>query len=305
MKIKNILALALSLTVAGAVFTGCGDSDSSSKADTASSSAETTTAAAESSEAETYASSADASEADASSADASSADASEADASAADASSTEEKKEEIDRTGHNTFLMLADGTWTYNNMNDDANDRPLPTGGLTAAVTEDGTYTVDVTIEGACDWMNSAPGITEDKMMTVGDPALGLTVLNIDIAGLADQMGVSTKDNEAWDKYCEDNGIAAAKATATDKTNFAKTSGLSVTDLTISADGSEIYKYNDDVIIFGDIEANGKIRIEIYNAYGDTVTQDLAPQAIKDFAFDAEFEEISATFTISGIKAAE
>ncbi len=301
MKIKKLLALALSLTVTGIVFTSCGDSSSSSSKADSSSAAETTTTtttAAESSEAETEASSADASEADASSADASSADASEADASAADASSTEEKKEKIDRTGHNTFLMLADGTWTYCNMNDDANDRPLPEGGTTCEVSKDGTYTVDVNIADCCEWMNSAPNVKEP--MEVGDPGFGITVLNVDIADLATKMGVSTKDNKAWDKYCEDNGIKAAKATLADKTAFAKTSGLNITDLTLSADGSEVYKYADDEITFADVEANGKIRIELYNAYGDTMNT--APQAIKDFAMDGEFEELSVTFTISGIK---
>ena len=281
MKIKKLLALALSLTVTGIVFTSCGDSSSSSSKADSSSAAETTTTtttAAESSEAETEASSAD--------------------ASAADASSTEEKKEKIDRTGHNTFLMLADGTWTYCNMNDDANDRPLPEGGTTCEVSKDGTYTVDVNIADCCEWMNSAPNVKEP--MEVGDPGFGITVLNVDIADLATKMGVSTKDNEAWDKYCEDNGIKAAKATLADKTAFAKTSGLNITDLTLSADGSEVYKYADDEITFADVEANGKIRIEIYNAYGDTMNT--APQAIKDFAMDGEFEELSVTFTISGIK---
>ena len=224
-------------------------------------------------------------------------------AQAIQSASSEEEKVEIDRTGHNAFLMLADGSWTYNNMNDDANDRSLPTGGLTAAVTEDGTYTVDINIEDVVDWMNSAPDVTDDKKMVVGDPAFGLTVLNVDIAGLADQMGVSTKDNDAWTKWCEDNGIKESGATAKDKTEFAKSSGLSITDLTLSADGEEIYKYADDEITFADIEANGKIRIEIYNAYGDT--KETAPQAIKDFAGEGEFETLSATFTVSGIKAAE
>ena len=291
MKIKKLLALAFALTVSGAMLTACGDSDSSDSSSAATTTTTTTTAAA-SSVAE------EASSADASSEDASSADASSADASSEDASSAEETKEPIDRTGHNCFLMFADGSWTYSNMNDDANDRPLPEGGLTAAVEADGTYTVDINLEDTVAWMNSAPNVTTETV--VGDPAFGVTVLNIDIAGLADKMGVSTKDNDAWTKYCEDNGIKESKATAADKTAFAKTSGLKITDLTLSADGNEVYKYNDDEITFADIEANGKIRIEIYNAYGDT--KDTAPQAIKDFAGEGEYETLSATFTVSGIK---
>lgn len=290
MKVKKLLALAFALTVSGAMLTACGDSDSSDSSEAATTT--TTTTAASSSEAE------EASSEETSSEEASSEEASSEEASSEEASS-EEPKEEIDRTGHNTFLMLADGSWTYSNMNDDANDRPLPTGGLTAAVTEDGTYTVDINLEDTVAWMNSAPNVTTP--MEVGDPAYGITVLNIDIADLATKMGVSTADNEAWDKYCEDKGIKASKATAADKTDFAKTSGLSITDLTLSADGKEIYKYADDEITFADIEANGKIRIEIYNAYGDT--KDTAPQAIKDFASEGEYETLSATFTISGIKA--
>ena len=60
-------------------------------------------------------------------------------------------------------------------------------------------------------------------------------------------------------------------------------------------------KLNDNLqiaafVIFGDIEANGKIRIEIFNAYGDTVN---APAVdVADISFD---EKIAVTFTITGV----
>ena len=52
-----------------------------------------------------------------------------------------------------TFLMVADNGWAYSNMNKDP-DFALPEGGTTVKVTEDGTYTVDVTLDGMVAWMN-------------------------------------------------------------------------------------------------------------------------------------------------------
>ena len=296
MKIRKILALAFALTVSGAMLTACGDDNSSSKSSTSSAAS----SAAESSSAE--ASSAEASSADdaSSTADASSEDASAADASSDEASS-EEPKVEIDRTGHNTFLMLADGSWTYYNMNDDANNRPLPEGGTTCEVNADGTYTVDVNMPDVVEWMNSAENVTEPAVY--GDPAFGITVLNVDIAGLAEKLGVDTQkgNSDAWEAFCDGKGIKSKKATAVDKMEFARTSGFDVTELKLSADGQEVYTYAPEEILFGDIEGNGKIRIEIFNQYGDS--KDIAPQAIKDYAGEGEYEKLEVTFTVKGIPA--
>ena len=204
-----------------------------------------------------------------------------------------------------TFLMMADGNWTYSNMNDDDNGFPLPTGGKTVQVTEDGTYTVDINLEDTVAWANKVDAVKNPdthKDAVVGDPAFGLTVLNVDIEGLATKLGVGT-DSDAWSEWCEANGVKEKKATIKDKMAFAKTSGLDVTSLKIVADGETVYEYAPEEILFADVEANGKIRIEIFNQYGDS--KDLAPQAIKDAAGELEFENLSAEFTITGVNGKE
>ena len=206
-----------------------------------------------------------------------------------------------------TFLMMADGNWTYSNMNDDDNGFPLPTGGKTVQVTEDGTYTVDINLEDTVAWANKVDAVKNPdthKDAVVGDPAFGLTVLNVDIEGLATKLGVGT-DSDAWSEWCEANGVKEKKATIKDKMAFARTSGLDVTSLKLVADGTEVYSYKPEEIIFGDVEANGKIRIELFNAWGDSVTKDLAPQAIKDAAGELEFENLAVEFTITGVNGKE
>ncbi|WP_037322984.1 NPXTG-anchored protein [Ruminococcus sp. NK3A76] len=201
-----------------------------------------------------------------------------------------------------TFLMVADNGWAYSNMNKDP-DFALPEGGTTAKVTEDGTYTVDVTLDGMVAWMNKVAKAEnpDAKEVVVDQKGYGFEVLCVDIEGLAEKLGCSTGE-DAWDDYCTDTlGIKPKKATSADKMAYAKSTGLNITDLTLTCDGTEVYKFADGEFYFGDIEGNGKIRIELFNKYGSSLTD--APDAVKDWAANnpVEYEKAEVTFTITGV----
>ncbi len=179
---------------------------------------------------------------------------------------------------HEAFLMYTDNSWLWGCWN--ASEFPAGT----VDVTADGTYTVFVDST-----LPTAQVEDEDTGEMVGCQALGAQVFCVDIDGLANALNCG-KDAEGYENC----------ATGADKMAFAQAAGLDITDVTITttnADGSTTdVAVNQDNIIFGDIEGNGKIRIEIYNAYGDTVNAPAVDTA--DIAFD---EKIAVTFTVSGI----
>ena len=84
---------------------------------------------------------------------------------------------------------------------------------------------------------------------------------------------------------------------------YAKEAGLDVTDVKITSTNTDGTSTDYDVdmskVIFGDIEGNGKIRIEIYNEYGDTKND--SPINQNSITFD---DKLEVTFTITGIDAA-
>ena len=81
---------------------------------------------------------------------------------------------------------------------------------------------------------------------------------------------------------------------------LAEAAGIEISDVVITAanaDGSTTdVAIDESKIIYGDIEGNGKLRIELYNAYGDTSKD--APLDAAGFTFD---DTLSVTFTIAGI----
>lgn len=180
----------------------------------------------------------------------------------------------ISAGAYDTFLMYADGDWAPQSMTADA----YPDGHCD--VTADGTYTVSVA------------GMTVLNEETGEDvPALaeGAVVFCVDIEGLAAANNAG-KDAPGYED-CK---------TGADKMAFAKAAGINITDVSIktkSSDGTEKdVAVAQDKIIFGDIEGNGKIRIEIYNEYGDTKND--PPINTADIAFD---DVMSVTFTVSGV----
>ncbi len=180
----------------------------------------------------------------------------------------------ISAGAYDTFLMYADGDWAPGSMTADA----YPDGHCD--VTADGTYTVSVA------------GMTILNEETGEDvPALaeGAVVFCVDIEGLATAKNAG-KDSPGYEE-CE---------TAADKMAFAKAAGINITDVSIktkSSDGTEKdVAVAQDKVLFGDLEGNGKIRIELYNEYGDSKND--PPVNTADIAFD---DAMSVTFTISGV----
>lgn len=179
---------------------------------------------------------------------------------------------------YETFLMYTDSAWGWGCWSAEE----FPAG--TVDVTADGTYTVFIDSS-----IPSSQVEDEETGEMVGAVANGATVFCVDIAGLAADKNAG-KDAAGYED-CK---------TGADKMAFAKAAGIEVSDVkitTYSSDGTSAdIAVDQSKIIFGDIEGNGKIRIEIQNAYGDT-NNDPAIDA-STISFD---EKIAVTFTISGI----
>lgn len=174
------------------------------------------------------------------------------------------------------FLMYASGDWSAQKMELGA----CPDGEID--VTGDGTYTV------------SAYGMEfedEDTGEMVPAQAVGAVVFCVDITDLALDL-YGGKDAEGY-ADCE---------TAADKMAFAKAAGLDITDVSIqtkSTDGTVVdIPVDQSKILFGDIEGNNKIRLEVYNEYGDSKNDPCIDTSLIDFD-----DSISVTFTISGLDA--
>ena len=172
-------------------------------------------------------------------------------------------------------IKFADGSWSINSMGDQ--DLLEESNVVTADVTADGTYTVSY----------------GEVLFQDGDEdygvAEGITVFCVDIDGLAEAKGAG-KGAEGYDDL----------ETAADKMAFAKAAGLNVSDVKVTLtdpDGQTTdVAVDQSKIIFGDIEANGKLRIEIYNEYGDSKND---PPVNKDDVTNAV--TIAVTFTVSGV----
>ncbi len=182
---------------------------------------------------------------------------------------------------HETFLMYTDNSWLWGCWS----AAEFPAG--VVDITEDGTYTVYVDST-----LPTAQIEDEDTGEMVGCMATGAQVFCVDIDGLATAKNAGANA----DGYAD-------CVTGKDKQAFAEAAGISITDVkvqTTSADGTVTdVAVNQDNVIFGDIEANGKIRIELFNAYGDTAANPAVN--VEDINFD---EKIAVTFTISGVGAA-
>ena len=126
-----------------------------------------------------------------------------------------------------------------------------------AAITGSGTYIVGVDNQIAV-WEGATP--------------TGIRVMAVDIAGYAKAIGAA---------------VTGSKSEA-EARDIARKAGLNITNVSIIADGKEVYKYNDADVMFGDIEAKGNIRIDIWNEFNESGNSDdtdyNAPQEIKDLA---------------------
>ena len=175
-------------------------------------------------------------------------------------------------SAHEAFLMYASADWSCSNMEAGAAT------GHDTDVTTDGTYTVSV---------SGFEFEDEETAEMVPATATGATVFCVDIDGLATQLGCG-KDAEGFE----------ALQTGAEKMALAQAAGLTISDVitATNTDGTSTdIAVDESKLIYGDIEGNGKIRLEIYNAYGDTSKD--APIST-DWSFD---DSLSVTFTISGI----
>ena len=176
-------------------------------------------------------------------------------------------------SAYDAFLMYASSDWSVSCM--DATSENA----TTADVTGDGTYTVAVS---GFEWED------EETAEMVPATATGATVFCVDIDGLANALGCG-KDADGYD----------ALETEADKMAFAQATGLKISDVVITATSSDgtttDIAVDESKLYYGDIEGNGKIRLEIYNAYGDTSKD--APIDAAGFSFD---DSLSVTFTVSG-----
>ena len=158
--------------------------------------------------------------------------------------------------------------------------------GIDASVTGNGTYTV------AVDEKSLDPTWWDQTAKPVG-----CNVFNVDIKGLATDIGAGSK------------GVGT-DLTAVDKMNLAKKAGLTISDVSILSDGEEVYKYNDADLLYGDIEGNGNIRIEIYNEYGESGDSNQsnynAPSEVCDLAQGLlqPQEKVEVKFTLNYTKPA-
>lgn len=174
---------------------------------------------------------------------------------------------------YEAFLMYASSDWSVQCM------EATSANATTADVTGDGTYTVAIS---GFEWED------EETAEMVPATATGATVFCVDIDGLANALGCG-KDAEGYD----------ALQTAAEKMAFAQATGLTISDVVITATNSDgtstDIAVDESKLYYGDIEGNGKIRLEIYNAYGDTSKD--APIDPAGFSFD---DALSVTFTVSG-----
>lgn len=180
-------------------------------------------------------------------------------------------------SAYDAFLMYASSDWSCSSMELGA----YPEGNV--SITGDGTYTVSV---------GNFMFEDEETAEMVPATATGATVFCIDIADLAADLGFG-KGSDAYEAL-------GSSATAADKMALAEAAGIEISDVVITAanaDGSTTdVAIDESKIIYGDIEGNGKLRIELYNAYGDTSKD--APLDATGFTFD---DTLSVTFTIAGI----
>lgn len=148
-------------------------------------------------------------------------------------------------------LSYADSTWAFDNRGSGSN--------YGGPVKLNGTYTLGIDFT------------TDTHFVFEGGTLSGANYLYVDLIGLAADIGATTTQKGMDNAQLKELAIK---------------SGLSITDLSILADGEELYKYDDADISFGDIEGKGNMRIDIFNPNnesgdGDTSNYE-APQGVLD-----------------------
>ncbi len=179
---------------------------------------------------------------------------------------------------YDAFLMFADSTWSgWGCWN------PEDCAAGSVDVSADGTYTVFIDTSLATSMVES-----EETGEMVPVAANGVQVFCVDIRGLAEGKGCGTAGGNF--------------ETAYDKMAFAQQAGINVSDISIkmhNTDGTSTdVEVDQSKVVYGDIEGNGNLRIEICNPGGGGVTGTDSPIDSTAIAFD---EKLEVTFTITGV----
>lgn len=177
------------------------------------------------------------------------------------------------------FLMFTDSQWLWGNWDSQetaAADSSKTAYGTDAIVTGDGTYTVSL--------------VADTTVDAFAAEAFGATVWCVDIDGLAAAVN-GGKGADGYDDL----------STGAEKMDFFTATGVTLSDVSIAVDGETVYTYDDADLTYGDIEGNGKLRLEIYNAYG--AFTDAYPEGIVDLAGGdlVAYESVAVTFTVNGL----
>lgn len=281
MTIKKFAALACALAMTTTMLASCGDTDSSSKDDTAASKADTASSAAESV--------------------AESAAESTADDSVADDTPAWEPITQF--TGFDAFLMYGDKDWLWGNWEGTGYPDASQAFGCDADVTADGEYTVSITknsIIGTDELPN--PQIAVDENTGEALPAEGCVVFCVDITGICNGTKVAGLNDETGEWEWSDAKKEKVKKEGDDANVNKKVKGayngdeITVEVTSIKADGEEV-TFDPSKIRYGNIEDdNNCYRIEIFNTYGSTNDDPALDPNSLAFA-----SELSVTFKISGL----
>ena len=173
------------------------------------------------------------------------------------------------------FLMYADANWQHDNWSAASNG-------------------VDTTVSGAGDYTVSLPVSEIETDSATDADANGAVVFCVDIVGFAAEIGAESEDK--IDEELEDaDKIAALKALVND-------AGYEVKNVVVSVDGDEFYAFDDADVIYGDIESNGNLRIEIYNAYGLNAEDETLLAEIASAEALTATSEISVSFTLAEVE---
>jgi hypothetical protein len=155
------------------------------------------------------------------------------------------------------FLMFTDSNWAWGNWHA-ANNQEENGKGKDATITSGKhRYTVSINAKDVATYYDADGNIVDaDTEGATVSGADGIIVFLVDIPGLADAIGANSSKIET--------------ASGTEKMQLAKDCGLTISNVVISVDGEDVYTYDDDDVFYGDFESRGTIRLEIYNAYGES-----------------------------------
>lgn len=198
-----------------------------------------------------------------------------------------------DEPGFTAFEMWSDPQWSpsANWSSADTEDGH----GTDALINKDGTYTVSF---GPTYYDATNDKVMYEKPSADSEPYVwkgGDNIWLVDIAGLADAVGANTNDviNAKGDKL-----------NYSEKHQLAKEAGIKITNCKLYVDGDLFYTIPDDKLLYGDLEENGNIRIEIYNQFTqgtESRSSDYDIPELYNKLSGLTASQVAVTFDIAGV----